>query len=365
MKASVPFFSLLLLFTISALANPLDSRGEIPDSNLAEKRLFDSDEILDLTISGDIRALFNDRSDDAVYHPMEISYISQEGQEISIPLKIKTRGNFRRDPANCAYPPLKLNFAKKKTPENSLFYKQDKLKLVVPCKDDKYVVREYLVYKLYNILTEQSFRVRLARVVYADTVRDKNTDPLYGFILEDEDEMAKRNQAEIVERQGLRLNKTNTESFLKMAVFEYMIGNTDWSVQYQHNVKFLIDEATVLPYTVAYDFDHAGIVRTPYAKPAPELLMQSVRERRYRGYCIEDMREFDPVFAQFNALKDDFYRVYTECPLLEEKYVKATAKFLDEFYETINDPKAAARAFGYPCDKSGTGNVVIQGLGNN
>lgn len=324
--------------------------------------LFDSDEILDLTLSGDIRSLFNDRADEPSYYPMEMTYVGGDGRTVSIPLKAKTRGNFRRMKSNCLYPPVLLNFAKSKTPENSIFFGQDKLKLVTPCRDQEYVINEYLVYKLYNLVTEKSFRARLVRVVYADTGREKDTEPLYGIILEDEDQMARRNNAEIIKRNEIRPNKTEPDHFLKMAVFEYMIGNTDWSVQYRHNVKLIAGEDKKILITVPYDFDHAGIVRTPYAKPAPELRLGSVRERRYRGYCVEDVSAFEPVFALFRELKDDFYRIYTGCPLLDEKYARQTLNFLDEFYETINDPKAAEKDFMYPCDERGTGNVVIQGL---
>lgn len=324
--------------------------------------LFDSDEILDLTLSGDIRSLFNDRADEPSYYPMDIAYVAGDGRTVSIPLKVKTRGNFRRMSSNCFYPPILLNFAKSKTPDHSVFFGQDKLKLVTPCRDQEYVVHEYLVYKLYNLITERSFRARLVRVVYVDTGKDKETEPLYGIILEDEDQMAERNDAQIIKRNQIRPNKTEPDHFLKMAVFEYMIGNTDWSVQYRHNVKLIAGEDKTVLMTVPYDFDHAGIVRTPYAKPAPELQLSSVRERRYRGYCVEDMSVFAPVFARFNELKNDFYRIYSECPFLDEKYVRQTLKFLDEFYETINNPKASEKAFLYPCDESGTGNVVIQGL---
>ena len=61
-------------------------------------------------------------------------------------------------------------------------------------------------------------------------------------------------------------------------------------------------------------------------------------------------------------LHTDIYAVYTTCPLLPEKYVKATTKYLDEFYATINEPRDVAREFYYPCDESNTGNVVIKGL---
>jgi hypothetical protein len=326
--------------------------------------LFKSEEILDLKLSGDTKTLFNNRTENGTYHSMTISYTDEQGQEVAIPLKVKTRGHFRLMSGNCFYPPLRLNFARKKTPEGSLFAGQDKLKLVTPCRGEEFVVQEYLVYKLYNLITEKSFKARLVRVVYEDTKRNKLTDPLYGIILEDQDQMAARNNTKIVKVNGIRPNKTAPEYFLPVAVFEYMIGNTDWSTQYRHNIKILRDDSNAMLIPVPYDFDHAGIVQTPYAKPSPALKLSSVRQRRYRGYCVEDMSVFEPVIARFNELKEAFYKVYSDCPMLKERYVRQTLRYLDDFYETINDPKEMEKAFSYPCLDGGTGNVVIKGLRN-
>jgi hypothetical protein len=161
--------------------------------------LFDSDEVLNIQLSGNIRELMKDKSDDMQYHPFTLSYKSADSTTVSIPLKVKTRGNFRRTQGNCTYMPLMLNFADETTPKNSLFNHQDKLKLVTPCSGDKYIVREYLVYKLYNLITPRSFRARLVKVVYDDTVKGKASEPLYGMLLEEENRMAKRNQAVIIE----------------------------------------------------------------------------------------------------------------------------------------------------------------------
>lgn len=324
--------------------------------------LFGTDDILELRLKGPTQTLFNDRGDNAIYHKMDISYTDEEGEIISIPLKVKTRGNFRRDKSNCYYPPLRLNFSKTKTPPNTLFTGQDKIKLVTPCRDQKYVIREYLVYKLYNLLTPLSFNARLVRVIYDDPEKEKRSDPLYGILLEDKEQMAARNQSKNFSRNKVRPNKTEKEVFLKMAVFEYLIGNTDWSVQYQHNVKLIVQKSSIWPTTVPYDFDHAGIVRAPYARPAEALQLRSIQERRYRGYCVTDMKEFEGVFADLNRLKPAIYRLYAENPLLDTRYISTTVKFLDGFYETINNRKARLREFRYPCDKNGTGNVIIRGL---
>jgi hypothetical protein len=323
--------------------------------------LFESEEILELTVQCDLKSLFKDRGNDPQYHEATLHYGTDQNA-FDIPIRVRTRGHFRKMRSNCQYPPLYLNFSKSTTPENSIFRGQNKIKLVTPCRGDQFVVNEYLVYKLYNLITPMSFRARLVKVIFHDNVKNKSSDPYYGFLLEDKKKMAKRNNLYTVEVNKLKPQKTQKEDFLRMAVFQYMIGNTDWSVQYQQNIVLITDDPSNAPITVPYDFDHAGIVRAPYAKPAPELQLRSTLERNYRGYCIKDVDVYNPVFDIFNELKDEFYAIYMDNPLLSSSYVNQTIKFLDEFYGTINDRKKAEKDFLYPCDESGTGKVVIRGL---
>lgn len=326
--------------------------------------LFDSDAVIVLHLRGDLKTVFKDRGDDPQYHPVTLQY-KADLNTINIPLEIKTRGHFRKISSNCKYPPILLNFKKKAVPKGSVFEGQDKMKLVTPCQDERYVVHEYLIYQLYNLITPRSFKARLVKVVFQDTVKNKSTIPYFGMLLEEEKQMAERNQSSPLEIIGLSPERTQREDFLKMAIFEYMIGNTDWSVQYQQNIKLIATDSTSLPFAIPYDFDHAGIVRAPYAKPAPQLQLGSTLERRYRGYCIPEMNQFTAVIETFNRLKEDFYARYDGNPLLSSKYQDQTLKFLDRFYETINDPKKVREAFSYPCDRSGTGNIVIQGMKKN
>ena len=326
--------------------------------------LFQSDEILDITLKCDMKALMKDRGDDPQYHESTIT-IKHGTTEETLPVRIKARGNFRKMSSNCKYPPIFLNFKKDKVPKESVFYGQDKSKLVIPCRGDNYIVNEYLVYKLYNLFTPKSFNARLVRLTFYDEVKDKTSDPYFSFVIEEEEQMATRNRSISVERNGVKPKFTSREDFLTMAVFQFLIGNTDWSIQYQQNIKFLSDTLYPAIVTVPYDFDHAGIVRAPYARPAPELKLPTTQHRRYRGYCIENMEEYAPVFAKFNAFKEDIYAIYEKNPFINDNYRKQTIKFLDDFYEIINDPKKAEREFTYPCNPSGTGNVIIKGLNTN
>jgi hypothetical protein len=350
--------SLLLSFAAKAqVVTDAEAVKKIPD----QKGLFESDKVLEITLSGNIRELLNNRSETPKDHPLTLKYRDEENNEISIPVEGKTRGHFRKLRENCNYPPLLIHFSKSGIQLSSIFKEQNKLKLVMPCVGDEYVIREWLVYKIYNLVTPKSFRARLVRVTLDDDKSKKAVSPFYGILLEEEKQMAKRNGTISVNRK-MQPDQTEAEAFLTMSVFEYLIGNTDWSVQYQQNINLVALDSTAVPTTVPYDFDHAGLVNAPYAHPAEELLMNSVRERRYRGYCVTDMKKFDAAIALYNSIKNDIYRLYNDCTLLDEKYKKATIKYLDEFYSTINNEAAVKKGFGYPCDKNGTGNVVIKGL---
>lgn len=325
------------------------------------KGLFDTDTVLNITLSGNLRELLNDRSENPQYHPLLVLYKNEENTEISIAATAKTRGHFRKLSENCFYPPLLLHFPESDTLKSSVFKEQNKIKLVMPCKGDNYIIREWLIYKLYNLVTDESFRARLTRITMDDIKNNKKPAPFYGILLEEEEQMAKRNK-NVPVKLKIKPEQTEPDAFLKMAVFEYLIGNTDWSVQYLQNIKLIARDSVSVPSAVPYDFDHAGIVNAPYARPAEELKMNSVRERRYRGYCAEDMKKFDSIIALYNSLKKDIYNLYTGCLLLDSKYINTTVKYLDEFYATINNPAALYKEFSYPCNKNGTGNVVIKGL---
>ncbi|MDB5278354.1 MAG: hypothetical protein JWR61_3309 [Ferruginibacter sp.] len=323
--------------------------------------LFDSDQVLEITLSGNLRDLLNDRTENPRLYPINIACRQDDSSEVTLNAQGKTRGHFRKLKENCLYPPLSIHFTQNDLFKLSVFKDQDKIKLVMPCQGDEYVIREWLAYKLYNLVTPKSFRARLVKINMLDNNGKKMAASFFAVFLEEEKQMAKRNNS-IPLSKKLQPEDTETDSFLMMSVFEYLIGNTDWSVQYLQNIKLIAADSNAIPVAVPYDFDHAGIVNTPYAKPAEELLMNSVRERRYRGYCINNFSKFDSAVAVYNRIKNDIYSIYTNCTLLDEKYKKTTLKYLDEFYAVINNAAKMKKEFGYPCDKNGTGNVVIKGL---
>src|SRR5438309_1991483 len=165
--------------------------------NLTTAALFQSDAVLPIKLSGNVRDLFNDRGDDAKYHPLVLSYKKNDSSNVSLTLNAQTRGHFRKELANCTIPPVLLNFEKSERAA-TLFEDQNKLKLVTACRGEKYVIREYLVYRLYNLLTPKSFRARLVQTTFDDTIRKKEIS-FYGILLEEAPQMAKRN--------GVRVSK--------------------------------------------------------------------------------------------------------------------------------------------------------------
>ncbi len=334
----------------------------IPICGWGQSGLFDSDTVLNLKLTGDYKSLVTDRADVPSEHPLVLRY-NDGSSEVSIPVSTRTRGNFRRKIGGCIYPPILLIFKDARAKENTIFSEQQKLKLVVPCKSDDYVVKEYMAYRIYNLVTPKSFRARLVKLTFEDPDKKKNPEPFYSILLEEESQMAKRNNLISVER-NLNPVLTDPDTFINMAVFEYMIGNTDWSVEYQQNVKLIAKDSLSAPFTVPYDFDHSGLVNASYAQPAEQLKLASVTERRYRGYCLTDLSQYTPSFALFNKVKDQVYSLFGTAPYLTAGSKKSCLKFIDEFYAAINNPQRVKKDFGYPCDPSGTGEIIIKGLKN-
>jgi hypothetical protein len=328
----------------------LFAQAEADDASAMEKAtpLFHSDDMLHLKLSGNLNALFKDVSDKNSYHPVLLEYTQSDSSRLAFPIMAKTRGHYRRLRSVCKMPPLLLDFPAEVV-ENTLFAHQKKLKLIVTCTQDEYVIGEYLAYKLYNLISERSFRARLAVVTFEDSSHKRKTETHYCFLLEDEKEMAARNGCFVIKKKMVDMRFTNPDEFRKMAVFQYLIGNTDWGVFFLQNIVLVTRDSLMAPYTIPYDFDQSGIVHAAYAIPHSELNIPSVETRLYRGFCEKDMNSFSSTFALFNLLRADIYKVYDSCSLLSSSYVKYVNRYLDAFYRTINSKREREAEFGNPC----------------
>jgi hypothetical protein len=350
-KNNLAFLLLLVLICPIGSFSWLDAQDVSSNAGEPPLPLFQSDEPLFLTLSMDIKTVFRD-IEEKEDHPAEISYTDQEGNEIKLPLKIKLRGNFRKDPTNCDFPPLRFNFSDS-TVKNTIFDGQDKIKLVTHCRtrNDLYeqnVLKEYLAYKLYNLFTEESFSVRLVHLTYADTKGKLDTLEKMAILIEPNEQMTRRNGCEILEVEKISQERTNRHKINVMSVFQYMIGNTDWSVYALHNVVLLKEDPAALPIAVPYDFDWCGLVNAPYAKPAEQLAIESVTTRLYRGFCRPD-QEVQLALDEFRQRKEEIYQTCKSVPFLTDKELSKIIKYMDQFFKTIENPKAVELAFHLNC----------------
>lgn len=313
--------------------------------------LFDSQDVLYITLKTDLKALIKDTDDEGrEYHDSEIILSPGSNQEEAFFVRIKTRGNYRRD--ICKLPPLRLNF-KKKDVAGTTCDGIDKMKMVLPCrwKTDSYnelVKIEYLAYRLYRALTDSSFRVRPVQVHFVDTKEKYEPFDQFCFFIEPLDMLEQRIGGWEIETKRIHPNSTDTELTTLMSLFQYMIGNTDWSIPGLHNVKLVKTDTFRFPLVIPYDFDFSGLVNAPYAKPSPQLGIESVRERLFRGLC-RPQDEMERVYARFQARRTAIYAEIDTAPGLEERTKKQVVRYVDDFFEVLDEDRRRRFVFEESC----------------
>ena len=312
--------------------------------------VFGSDALLTMTIRTDLRALLRDRGEDRKDHAGVVRLARADGGVDSAAIELRTRGIFRRRPSVCAFPPLRIGIGRRAA-ANTPFEGERRIKLVTHCRNpdqyEQYVLQEYLIYRAYALLTDLSLRTRLARVTYEDAVGREKPVTKYGILIEDERRLAERHRLRVVEDTGTPMARLDPSRTVFMAVFQYFIGNTDWSIRALHNIVLLADSAgRLLP--VPYDFDWAGVIATRYAQPDTALPIRSVKERLYAGYCgpIED---FEPIFARFREERAAIESLYDLEPLERDQREQAR-RYYAEFFRLIDDPQRVRREMLKACD---------------
>ncbi len=335
--------------TASQVAAPSPQAAE---TQPGASRLFDATEPLRITLTADFGAIAKDRGTTKHDHVGLVAYAGPGDDTVSMEVRLRTRGRYRL--RICQYPPLKVVFDRAHTARTIFAHQGGSLKLVVQCRSGRsyanYLLEEHLIYSVYNLLTERSFRARLAVVTYVDPHEKHAPETRYGFFLEDDNRMAARNGASVFKQKGVYQADTDFEQMTLLAVFQYMIGNTDWSVAGLHNIVPIRDSTSTI-FPVPYDFDWSGVIWTPYAQPDPRLGIVTVRQRIFRGAC-RTPADLAPAFARFNARKDSIYALYRAQPGLEPQRVKQALEYYDEFYKTINDPGRVDREFIRSCARN-------------
>lgn len=307
-------------------------------------RFFKEEKPLTVTLSTDLGNLMSGKIKED-YQKAIFTCKLPDSSVLSEEIRLSARGHMRR--SICGMPPVKLSF---RNPGSPRLASLNTLKLVNSCKSGDFnaqlLLKEYLIYKMYNLITENSFRVRLLYVTYEDNKGKKKPYTQYAFFVENVDALAKRNKRKEGNNIKVSSNDIDREQMTLVDIFEYMIGNTDWSVPNNHNIKLLISkkDSTLKPYAVPYDFDYAGLVNADYASPDPMMEIENVVQRKYRGFP-RTMSELQPVLKVYNQQKEKIYTLIRNFAPLDNRNKKEIISYLDDFYKTINSPKDVQYTF--------------------
>jgi len=314
----------------------------------APKPLFASDEVIAFTLRGPLGDM--SRKADAKPVPGTLKLVGNTPE--TLPVALSTRGITRRLQQTCAFPPLRVEFTEKPD-KASLFKGQKQLKLVTHCQSgDRYqqdLLLEYAAYRLYNALTPESFKVRLAKVDYVGENGSSITSR-YGFFIEDVDDVARRNgQKRLRGANKILASQLDAGAAARFAVFQYMISNLDWAMTAApagadccHNSRLLgAKDTTTGLITVPYDFDYSGLVDAPYAVPPDGIRVANVRVRRYRGFCSHN-EQAQAVAADLLTRRAEMLRIVDQTPQLSDGFRRRAASYLGGFFDEISSPTKAA-----------------------
>jgi hypothetical protein len=313
-------------------------------SLINRQQFFLDDNPIEVALTTDIRRLRNDKQN-TVFIPAHIIMQFRDSSLISEDISLQPRGNDRKH--NCDIASLLLNFKNVSSPKLSPL---KKLKLVGGCRSTKMyeelLLKEFLVYKIQNFLSPMSFRVRLLHVTYNDSRLKVKSYTQYAFLLEDINDLAKRNNCVELKRQDVTTFDTNRGEMTFVNLFQYMISNVDWSIIKRHNIKLLVPKNDTLanPYVVPYDFDFSGLVDAVYASTPEEFELHSVTERLYRGFP-RSLDELETEINVFNEKKESIMYYINHFELCTPKCRKLMTDYLDEFYKIINNKKSVESIF--------------------
>jgi len=303
--------------------------------------LFSSDVPIHVSIQGPFAALSSNRAE--VPHPATMVV-----DGVTYPITLTPRGITRLRNETCDFPPLRVTLTQP-APAGSLFQGQRRLKLVTHCKRSvdfqQKVLLEYSAYRLYNLMTQQSFRARLANIDYLDESGRAYISRV-GFFLEDFDDVAKRNGMSDAHMGSMvPLASLEPTAAARFAVFEYMISNYDWSMRAGpkgdeccHNGRLMTDRPGGPLTAVPYDFDFSGLVDAPYAGPPEGIPVDNLRQRNYRGYCIH-LPQARSIAAEVAQRRAEFLGVFAAVPGLDQRNQGRAAGFVNGFFADLDSGK--------------------------
>ncbi len=325
--------------TVSTSAITSDSHLSAVSDTIVDFDIFANDEPLNITLKYDITSFIrNKKKGEYLDAIMQIHFSDNLTKTKNI--RIKARGNFRR--GHCMFPPIHLNFSTHPI-QNKVLKGTKKLKLVTHCSTLKeyknYILKEYLAYKMYNVLSDNSFRVKLLHITYIDTGKKKKFYQQYGFLIEPIDLVAKRNSSIEVDPTFIKKENVFEVDADGVALFQYMIGNTDWRIKGGHNMKFTksLTKVTNQVMPVPYDFDFSGFVGTRYSYPQEWTSIDDVKDREYLGYCRENDLDYLANIKKFEDSKEEILNTIAEFNYMSERDRESAIDFINGFFKEIKD----------------------------
>jgi hypothetical protein len=345
MKKNISFRFPVVIFIIALFisGNGVSfAQTAIPDSSKKSFRLFEDDKIIEITLRFDLSTYMKSKPKDE-YLKANITIHLSKTDSINKDIGLRTRGIFRNQ--YCAFAPIELNIKKAGFGYTDLD-KISKLKMVPQCSFNKinedYVLREYLAYKLFNVMTDTSFRVRLLKVNYVDTQKKRKPIIQYAFFIEPLEMLSARTNCSQVKLKTLNQKSIVPKIMDRLTIFNYMIGNYDWSVPGQHNVSVIkplsFDPSGGLGIAIPHDFDWTGVVNPSYAIPTEEIGTENVRERKFFGIC-RTKEVYRQELDMFSEKKAEFYKVINEFPYVTNQVKKDITGYLDGFFNQLTGNK--------------------------
>jgi len=315
--------------------------------------LFDGGGLLEIELTGPISSTTEDRD----RREERAFVLTLDGIEQGV--WVRVRGSSRSRKSVCKFPPLRVRFED----AQGVFAGQNKLRLVTHCRNsergDADVMEEYAAYRSFNMLSPISFRVRPVRIRYSDSDGrlTERAQRRYGFFVEPPEEIAMRTGGSMLELDGLSLAQLNPDHAALVYVFQYMIGNTDWSMVTGDGKEYCCHNGQLLEldgqvHYVPFDFDLAGVVNAPYAKPDPSLRLRSVRTRRYRGFCTKPETLLTALRTTVRR-EDDIYRIFRTTPGLSDEQKQVDIAYLRQFFEEARKEEELLAHFEKRCLTSG------------
>ena len=318
--------------------------------------LFQQTDPLPFVLTADFKTINKDRNPESTNrYPGVLAVKDAQGREESLKIRLSPRGHLRRMARTCDFVPLRLELAGNDL-DGTVFEGQTTLKLSAHCHDEKeydqYVLREYLSYRLLNLVTPKSFRARLARGTYVDLKSGKPMTTRFGIFIENENDVARRLGGRIVELQHLQFKDVDPAALNNMMLFNYMIGNTDFSIYALHNVRIVQDPTRTL-YTIPYDFDLTGFVNPPYAMPDRRLGIRTVVDRLYRGPCVP-ADQLDKSAEAFRAKRAEMLTLLDGMKEIDASARAQAKDYLESFFRTIAQPNNVKRSLVDGCKATPT-----------